>query len=552
MRFDSKLFGSLTLIAFGLFLTACSRPPTPTQHVIVITVPGAQIAAATFTPVVAAGLTDQPLPDSTPRPCTSESVGPCILVTETPVPSSMPLLRQPTETITANATIAPTLTPTLTSPPSTATRSPSAPTISESTLTLKAYPWHDHLLDTQPNDPIYPYPRLDYDPFNFDPGTPTPQTFKTIILENKFVSLTFLPEFGGRLYRWLDKTTGRQLLYNNPVIKATGYGVRGWWLSLGGLEWGLPVEDHGFVEWVPWNYATVVTPDSAAVVFSIAEERTGLECAIRIELDSTHSYFALTPVLHNPTSNTLAYQFWMSAIAAPGGDNRAGPDLRFNIPTDSMQVHSTDDKTLPPIGQTISWPVYKDRDLSLYGNWREYLSLFATTGASQPYVGLYAPRTDQGLVRIFPNQTLRGLKLFGPGNLPQFIWTDDDSSYVELWGGLTSNFSENALLPPDESLSWTEYWYPFHNIGNFVWANKDVALSLNETNDSVTVGLYLTSAQSLAVTLFVNNQPVARWDAVTTAPSPWQATWPRTAAGPTGMTLADKTGTIITRYGQTP
>jgi len=213
------------------------------------------------------------------------------------------------------------------------------------------------------------------------------------------------------------------------------------------------VEDHGFVEWLPWNYSTVTRLDSAAVVVSIAEERTGLEAAIRIELDSAHSYFTLTPVLHNPNTSPLAFQFWMAAIAAPAGDNRAGPDLRFNIPTDGMLVHSTDDKTLPPEGQTISWPDYNGRDMSLYGNWREFLSLFASGGAAQPYTGLYSARADEGFARIFPPQAARGLKLFGPGDLPSYTWTTDDSSYVELWGGLTSNFSETVTLQPDESYS---------------------------------------------------------------------------------------------------
>jgi hypothetical protein len=314
------------------------------------------------------------------------------------------------------------------------------------------------------------------------------------------------------------------------------------------------VEDHGFVEWVPWYYTTLTTADTAAVIVSIDEENTGLEAAIRIELDSRHSYFTLSPFLYNPNTTSLPYQFWLAAIAAPAGNNKVGPDLVFNVPTDSMQVHSTDDETLPAEGQTITWPSYKSRDLSLYGNWREFLSLFATTGATQSYTGLYTSSVNQGFVRVFPQQTARGIKLFGPGNLPNFLWTsdDNDSSYVELWGGVTANFTENALLPAEDSIAWTEYWYPFSNIGNYVWANKDMALALTENNDAVTVRLYTTSAQTVAVTLFIDKTPISRWDAVTTAPSAWQETWTRNATGTIGVTLTDPAGNIIARYGQTP
>jgi hypothetical protein len=417
-------------------------------------------------------------------------------------------------------------------------------------VVIDAHDWKSHLVDTQPGDRLYPYPRLDYDPFTFDPGPAPPQTFRALVLENRYVSLMIVPELGGRIYRWVDKTTQRQLLYNNPVVKATAYGYRGWWLSIGGIEWGLPVEDHGLVEWVPWNYATTLTPDTAAVIVSIVEERTGLEAALRIELDSRHSYFALTPVLHNPTRAPLPFHFWITAVAAPAGDNRAGPDLHFNLPVDSVLIHSTDDDGLPSPGESIPWPDYNGRDMSVYGNWREFLSLFGTPAES--FSGLYAARADNGFVRISNPQAARGLKLFGPGNLPSYLWTSDDSSYVEFWGGIMPSFDEPATLQPDESYSWTEYWYPFHGIGNQDWANKELALAVDDAGDHVTVRLYPTSARTGSVTLFVNNAPAARWDLVTAGPVPWQSTWVRTLSGPVGVTVSDPAGVIVARYGQTP
>jgi Domain of unknown function (DUF5107) len=546
----------LKLAVLALIVAACAQA-TPTEHVIVITasVPTAQASATS----VAAAVTNTPAPhETTPLPpCSDEVTGPCELVVGTAEPTKPPLL-PPTKTLTPTATF--TTQPETATAQALATALPAptsvagAPTITETSITINSYAWQEHLAYTQAGDPIYPYPRLDYDPFTFDAGNATPRTFKALVLENNYVRLTILPELGGRIYQWVDKVTGRSLLYNNPVIKATGYGYRGWWLSAGGIEWSLPVPDHGFVEWLPWYYTTITTADTAAVVVSIDEENTGLEAAIRIELDSTHSYFTLSPFLYNPNPTPLPYHFWIAAVASPAGNNKAGPDLVFNVPTDSMQVHSTDDKTLPSVGQTITWPSYKSRDLSLYGNWKEFLSLFATTGATQPYTGLYASSVNQGLVRVFPQQTARGIKLFGPGNLPSFLWTSDesDSSYVELWGGVTANFSESALLPSEDSIAWTEYWYPFSNIGNYVWADKDRALALEETTGAITVRLYTTSAQTVAVTLFVTKAPVARWDAVTTAPGVWQNTWTRNATGEAGVTLTDGAGNIIGRYGLTP
>ncbi len=466
-------------------------------------------------------------------------------------------LAMPNAPVTA-ATVAPaaavTASPTSAPPPasvSVASVVGAAPTLRESSISILTYPWKDSPVPTSQGDPIYPYPRLGYDPATFTPTSPVNQSYKTVVLENDYVRLTFLPELGGRLYRWEDKVTGRNMLYNNPVIRPTGWGYRKWWLPVGGLEWSLPVEDHGLVEWRPWGYTTATGQNTAAVILFTTDDRTGLQASIRIELDSSHSYFTLTPTLTNPTTGTLPFQFWMTALAAPAGDNRAGADLRFDLPVNAMLVHSTDDKSLP-VGQTISWPVTAGRDMSVYGSWNEFLSLFASPSASQPYAGLYSPRADQGFVRSFPPDVARGLKLFAPGNLPAWVWTSDDSNYVELWGGLTTNFSENATLPPGSSFSWSERWYPFHGIGNFVWANNDVAFSLNETSDSVTVGLYTTSAQSLQVVLFVGGLEVQRWPITTASPSAWTGTWARTVAGSPGVQVLDSSGSVVGRVGSAP
>ncbi|MCZ7671376.1 MAG: DUF5107 domain-containing protein [Chloroflexi bacterium] len=66
------------------------------------------------------------------------------------------------------------------------------------------------------------------------------RTFQAITLHNRYVSATVLPELGGRLYQFTDKMTGRQLLYNNPILKPTVWGHRGWWLASGGIEWAFP------------------------------------------------------------------------------------------------------------------------------------------------------------------------------------------------------------------------------------------------------------------------------------------------------------------------
>ncbi len=548
MRPGTKLRWAVAL-GVSLGFVACRPAPNAVLPTQVVTATASSTALAlvgvsisTFTPAPVTPTVPQQV-SPTPLPVTAtDSLTP----TDTPVSTEAA-----TATPDAPPTLAASLTPAATAVP---TRSADSPTITETTLTLNGYSWQAHLHDTQPGDPVYPYPRLDYDPYTVDPGPLGPQTYKAVVLENKYVSLTFLPELGGRLYRWFDKTTNRQMLYNNPVIKATGFGVRGWWLSMGGLEWDLPIAEHGLVEWMPWDYTTASTATNASVIFSVTDKRTNLQAQVQVGLDATHNYFTLTPTLHNPNASPLTYQFWVSAIASPAGNNQVGPDLRFDIPASAMLVHSTDDQQLPAAGQTISWPVYNGRDMSVYGNWTKFLGLFASPGAAQPYSGLYSASVSGCFVRVFPPDLTPWLKLYGPGDLPAFVWTvnNGDTSYVELWGGLTANFNQDTVLQPDQSLSWTEYWYPFHGIGNYASANRNLALSVDDSATGVTVRLYTTAAQAMKVSVFVNNSPVAQWDALTTGPDIWQNTWTRTADGVTGITVADPSGNILARYGQTP
>ena len=252
----------------------------------------------------------------------------------------------------------------------------------ETTLTLSTYNYEAAFQPTSADDPIHPYPRLD----SARVGPPVPRDYQAIVLENDFVVVTVLPQLGGRVYRWIDKATARHLLYENPVVKPTQWGYRGWWLAVGGIEWAFPVEEHGLNEWRPWAYSVARTANGISVTVTDTEDRTGVTVGATISLDAVHSYLTLAPWARNDTSAAQSYQLWLNAMVTLG-DNRAGPSMRLILPTDQVIVHSTGDGTLPGAWQPLSWPIYGGRDLSHYGNWTAYL-------------GFFAPRVSEGFVRL--------------------------------------------------------------------------------------------------------------------------------------------------------
>ena len=62
-------------------------------------------------------------------------------------------------------------------------------------LTLRAYDWRSALIPTSPDDPIYPYPRLDFDRV----GGPFEITTTVVILESANTRLTIFENGRARL-----------------------------------------------------------------------------------------------------------------------------------------------------------------------------------------------------------------------------------------------------------------------------------------------------------------------------------------------------------------
>jgi hypothetical protein len=385
----------------------------------------------------------------------------------------------------------------------------------EQDITLQTYGWQEALALSDRGDPIYPYPRLDFDAV----APPAPRTYRAVVIQNQYVRLLVLPELGGRILRWTDRVTGRQLFYANPVIKPTHWGYRGWWLATGGMEWAFPTDEHGLIEYRPWQVELLWN----GVRVWDTEDRTGMTVEVTIRLDHEHSFFTLTPRIANPTGESHPYQFWANAMLTLSESNRPPAGLTFILPDDAVTVHSTADESLPQAGSQMRWPLHNGRDFSLYAQWLRPLGVFADP-AQADFFGAYDPQSDQGIVRVFPHQVATGAKIFCLGHLSSDYWTDDGSRYVELWGGVTPTFWDYGSLAPGQGVSWTERWYPVSGIGGYNWANAEAAIRLLPSGDSAEVGVAMTHAIRGSVVLRRGGTEVQRWDVTIAPDQPFGAT----------------------------
>ena len=96
---------------------------------------------------------------------------------------------------------------------------------------------------------------------SLDPNTIVDRTFKTYVLENRYLKVTLLPEFGGRILSIIYKPTGHEQLYRTEV--GVPYGMKAgdfyydWMMVYGGIFPTFPDAEHGKTWLKPWDFKVV-------------------------------------------------------------------------------------------------------------------------------------------------------------------------------------------------------------------------------------------------------------------------------------------------------
>lgn len=179
---------------------------------------------------------------------------------------------QPAPTEESRATVTPTPVPSSTPSPTPSPEPAATPTpkpvvsLYWDELTIDTYAYEEALY-TAPEEVGHPSPLMDMERV----GPPRPRTYRVLIMRNDYLELTLLPALGGRIYQCRFLPTEQDLFYNNRV-KPTHWEPlnQGWWLAVGGIEFCLPVDEHGDVTadriWVSQKYARTFTDDGPGYV----------------------------------------------------------------------------------------------------------------------------------------------------------------------------------------------------------------------------------------------------------------------------------------------
>jgi tetratricopeptide (TPR) repeat protein len=311
---------------------------------------------------------------------------------------------------------------------------------------------------------FYPYTTLDWESRS---EKPVPVEYDSLVLENEYLRLEFLPELGGRIWSAHDKVADRELFYHPTVIKPGRYNPRNAW-PVGNLELYGPYDTH-MITWPgePWPWALVPHPDgSATLVLSHIDHFFRDKMFLEVTLRPGKAYIELTTRLYNKNLLPNRYLIWTNAgVAASEGS-------RFIYPMT---------KTIGHVSSALStWPVIDGVDLSWNKNNINMLGVFGLD-IYDNFMSIYDYKADYGTICYTNRLLARGGKTwtFGSG-LTAYRqaedYTDHDGIYMETQSGRFIWDGNYEFIDPGKTDGWTEYWFGAGKLGGLTTATRDVAI----------------------------------------------------------------------------
>src|SRR6516164_7125502 len=112
---------------------------------------------------------------------------------------------------------------------------------------------------------------------SLDKKTIVARTFKARVLENRYLKVTLVPEFGGRILSVIYKPTGHEELYRTQV--GVPYGIKDgnfyydWMMVYGGIFPTFPDAEHGKTWLKPWDFKVIKeSADEVTVSMSATDD----------------------------------------------------------------------------------------------------------------------------------------------------------------------------------------------------------------------------------------------------------------------------------------
>ena len=396
---------------------------------------------------------------------------------------------------------------------------------------------------------------------SLDNKTIVDRTFRIHVLENRYLKVTLLPEFGGRILSIIYKPTGHEQLYRTEV--GVPYGIKGdtfyydWLMVVGGIFPTFPDAEHGKTWLKPWDFKVVKEGAGEVTVamslkddfeYSAAPGRfrrgfTGIEATYYVTLKAGRAALDARMVLKNPQPKAIQYEYWTCTTLAPGSDPKnpkatggaeiIAPIEAYRTPAWSVDLSGGDES----LGAGNS----RFEKLRFFRNWPAMgIAYAAPDMGAKNFWGVINHDNEEGIIRIADNTVTRGLKMWTWG-FPSFTDETDPRRdpnparpYVELWAGVSDQFFHSAGFPAVGEVSIPETYSPTVGMSSVTHANENILVNLTAEASGVDLQFFSAEpAAPLRITL-QRGDAVLFDDAVTADPKNGNRISARIPAGHSG------------------
>jgi len=416
---------------------------------------------------------------------------------------------------------------------------------------------------------IYPYTLQDQ--FSTQPAD---ITYRALILENRYLRVTVVPQLGGRVFSVYDKVSECEIFYKNTTIKYSPLAIRGAFFS-GGLEFSFPVA-HAPTTAEPINWDFQHCEDgNASIIIGGLEHMAGLRWTIKLSLFPNRCALAQDVQLYNPTPVPGRYHYWTNASL------HSDDQTEFIYPlqrvrsyefagTASWPVARLDpilaEPGLPGMEGVPMWPADRLHD-QIHFRWEKnmlaQISIFGRN-VTWDYFGAWQHTSNTGYAHFARHQDVSGMKLWSWGRsdvgvINQTALMDDGSLYAETQCGAMETQLDFDFLPPGKTRTWREWWLPLRDLGGLTCASAEVGarlhLALGEGDRIVklTIGICpAITVPSAEINLSIPGKTILQENASCSPQQPWlkeiSIDAKQLSAHPLTLLVRDDQGKVLLDY----